>query len=42
MLDKVLKNLLYKECKWCDKEHTVLWMTLELNEIEGYQRMSQH
>jgi hypothetical protein len=30
MLDKELKDLLYEECKWCDEEHIVLWMTLEL------------
>jgi hypothetical protein len=29
MLDKALKDLLYEECKGCDKEHTVLWMMLE-------------
>jgi hypothetical protein len=30
MLDKALRDLLYEECKMCDKEHTVLWMTPEL------------
>jgi hypothetical protein len=30
MLDKASGDLLYEECKGCDKEHTVLWMTLEL------------
>jgi hypothetical protein len=30
MLDKVSRDLLYKECKGCDKDHMVLWMTLEL------------
>jgi hypothetical protein len=30
MLDKASRDLLYKECKGCDKEHTVLWMMLEL------------
>jgi hypothetical protein len=29
-LNKALRYLLYKKCKWCHKEHTVLWMTLEL------------
>jgi hypothetical protein len=29
MLDKVSRDLLYEECKGCDKEHTVLWITLE-------------
>jgi hypothetical protein len=24
MLNKVLRNLLYEECKGCDKQHTVL------------------
>jgi hypothetical protein len=26
MLDKASKDILYEECKWCDKEHTMLWM----------------
>jgi hypothetical protein len=30
MFDKASRDLLYEEYKWCDKEHTVLWMTLEL------------
>jgi hypothetical protein len=25
-----MRDLLYEECKGCHKEHTVLWMTLEL------------
>jgi hypothetical protein len=29
-LDKASSDLLYKECKGFHKEHTVLWMTLEL------------
>jgi hypothetical protein len=29
-LDKASRDLLYEECKGCHKEHTVLWMTLEL------------
>jgi hypothetical protein len=29
-LNKASRYLLYKECKGCHKEHTVLWMTLEL------------
>jgi hypothetical protein len=29
-LNKASRDLLYKECKGCHKEHTVLWMTLEL------------
>jgi hypothetical protein len=28
MLDKTLRDLLYEECKGCDKKHMVLWMTL--------------
>jgi hypothetical protein len=34
MLDKVSRDLLYEECKWCDKEYTVLWMTLELMKLK--------
>jgi hypothetical protein len=28
MLDKTLRDLLYEECKGCDKKHMMLWMTL--------------
>jgi hypothetical protein len=35
MLDKASRDLLYEECKWCDKEHTVLWMTLELMKLKA-------
>jgi uncharacterized paraquat-inducible protein A len=35
MLDKALKDLLYEECKGCDKEHTVLWMMLELMKLKA-------
>jgi hypothetical protein len=35
MLDKASKDLLYKECKGCNKEHTVLWMTLELLKLKA-------
>jgi hypothetical protein len=35
MLDKELRDLLYEECKWCDTEHTVLWMTLELMKLKA-------
>jgi hypothetical protein len=35
MLDKASRNLLYKECKGCDKEHTVLWMMLELLKLKA-------
>jgi hypothetical protein len=34
-LNKVLKDLLYEECKGCHKEHTILWMTLELLKLEA-------
>jgi hypothetical protein len=33
MLDEALRDL-YEECKECDKEHTVLWMTLELLKLK--------
>jgi hypothetical protein len=35
MLDKALRDLLYGECTGCDKEHTVLWMTLELMKLKA-------
>jgi hypothetical protein len=35
MLDKISRDLLYEECKGCDKEHTVLWMTLELMKLKA-------
>jgi hypothetical protein len=35
MLDKASKDLLYEKCKWCDKEHMVLWMTLELMKLKA-------
>jgi hypothetical protein len=35
MLDKASKDLLYKECKACDMEHTVLWMTLQLMKLKA-------
>jgi hypothetical protein len=34
-LNKALRDLLYEECKWCHKEHTVLWMTLELLKLKA-------
>jgi hypothetical protein len=34
-LNKALRDLLYKECKGCHKEHTVLWMTLELLKLKA-------
>jgi hypothetical protein len=35
MLDKESRYLLYEECKVCDNEHTVLWMTLELQKLKA-------
>jgi hypothetical protein len=35
MFNKVLRDLLYKECKGCDKEHTMLWMMLELLKLKA-------
>jgi hypothetical protein len=35
IFDKALRYLLYEECKGCDKEHTVLWMTLELLKLKA-------
>jgi hypothetical protein len=40
MLDKASKDLLYEECKGCDKEHTVLWMTLKLMKLKATSRWS--
>jgi hypothetical protein len=39
MLDKVSRDL-YEECKGCNKEHTVLWMTLELLKFKARNRWS--
>jgi hypothetical protein len=35
MLDKESRDFLYKECKGCDKEPTMLWMTLELMKLKA-------
>jgi hypothetical protein len=35
MLDKESRDLLYEECKGCDKEHTVLWMMLKLMKLKA-------
>jgi hypothetical protein len=35
MLDKASRDILYEECKWCDKEHTVLWMIFELMKLKA-------
>jgi hypothetical protein len=40
MLDKASRDLLYDGCKGCDKEHTVLWMTLELMKFKATSRWS--
>jgi hypothetical protein len=34
-LDKMWRDHLYEECKECDKEHTVLWMTFELLKLKA-------
>jgi hypothetical protein len=33
-----LRDLLYEECKRCDKEHKVLWMRLELMKLKATSR----
>jgi hypothetical protein len=35
ILDKASRDFLYEECKGCDKEHTVLWMMLELLKLKA-------
>jgi hypothetical protein len=35
MLDKASRYHLYEECKGCDKEHMLLWMTLELMKLKA-------
>jgi hypothetical protein len=39
-LNKALRDLLYKECKGCHKEHTVLPMTLGLLKLKASTRWS--
>jgi hypothetical protein len=34
-LNKASRDLLYEDCKWCLKEQTVLWMTLELLKLKA-------
>jgi hypothetical protein len=34
-LNKASRDLLYEECKGCPKEHTVLWMILELLKLKA-------
>jgi hypothetical protein len=38
MLDKASRHLLYEEYKGCDKEYTVLWMTLKLMKLMATSR----
>jgi hypothetical protein len=33
--DKASRDLLYEECKGCDKKHMVLWMTVELLKLKA-------
>jgi hypothetical protein len=40
ILDKASRDLLYEECKGCDKEHTVLWMMLELLKLKASNGLS--
>jgi hypothetical protein len=35
ILNKASRDILYEECKGCHKEHTVLWMTLELLKLKA-------
>jgi hypothetical protein len=37
-LNKASRDLLYKECKGCHREHTVLWMILELLKLKDTNR----
>jgi hypothetical protein len=39
-LDKASIDLLYEECKGCDKEHTLLFMVLELMKLKASNRSS--
>jgi hypothetical protein len=34
-LNKASRDLLYEECKGCHKEHTLLWMTLEVLKLKA-------
>jgi hypothetical protein len=40
MLDKASRDPLYEECKGCNKEQMVLWMTLELLKLKASNRWS--
>jgi hypothetical protein len=37
---KPSRDLLYEECKGCDREHMVLWMMLELMKLKANSRWS--
>jgi hypothetical protein len=39
-INKALRDPLPEECKGCHKEHTVLWMTLELLKLKASNRWS--
>jgi hypothetical protein len=41
-LNKALRDLLYEECKGCHKEHTMLWMTLELLKLNASNEWSDN
>jgi hypothetical protein len=41
-LNKASLDLLYEECKGCHKEHTVLWMTLELLKLKASNGWSEN
>jgi hypothetical protein len=41
-LNKVLRELLYEECRGCHKEHTMLWMTLELLKLKASNEWSDN
>jgi hypothetical protein len=35
IIDKASRDLLYEECKRCDKEDTMLWITLKLLKLKA-------
>jgi hypothetical protein len=40
MLHKASRDILYEDCKGCDMEHTMLWMTLEQMKLKATSRWS--
>jgi hypothetical protein len=40
MLHKASRDILYEDCKGCDMEHTMLWMTLEQMKLKATTRWS--